>query len=172
MYKSSQTAVFSCLLALLPSLGNAVQTCQPNIAATTSTSQFVDNGDGTVTDQNTDLMWKRCSDGQVWSGSACTGTVGSYTWQAALLQGNTEFAGKSDWRLPNIKELSSIVEEQCSSPAINATLFPGTSPSKYWTSSPDSVSTKQTWYVDFGRGNSSSILRTEKNAVRLVRNAL
>ena len=60
------------------------QVCNTAIPATTPTASFVDNSDGTVTDQTTGLMWKRCPEGQSWSGSACTGAAGSMTWQSAL----------------------------------------------------------------------------------------
>ena len=65
-------------------------------------NDFVDNGDGTVTDQATGLMWARADSG-----------VGM-DWQDALAwvqQKNAEnYLGYSDWRLPNAKELQSIVD--------------------------------------------------------------
>ena len=133
----------------LPLLGVAhAQTCKPNsIPATTPSSQFADNHDGTVTDNKTGLMWKRCSEGQTWDSGVddCNGNAVTYTWQSGLQQAQTVntsggFAGYSDWRLPNITELESIVEEQCYRPAINLTVFPNTSSSypssHFWSSSP------------------------------------
>jgi len=64
-------------------------------------NNFTDNGDGTVTDQATDLMWIQDDSGE------------GMTWQEALEYAeNKEFAGYNDWRLPNIKELESIVDYQ------------------------------------------------------------
>ncbi len=68
--------------------------------------QFVLNGDGTVTDLGTGLMWVR--DPFTSLGSPFTE---QRTWEEAI--GDCEilsFAGYSDWRLPNIKELLSIVD--------------------------------------------------------------
>jgi hypothetical protein len=59
-------------------------------------------------------MWMRCALGQNWNGATCTGSGQAYTWQAALQAAEgSSFAGYSDWRLPDIKELSSIVEQAC-----------------------------------------------------------
>ncbi|MCI5228088.1 MAG: DUF1566 domain-containing protein, partial [Candidatus Electrothrix sp. AX2] len=107
---------------------HAEQTCRTDfIPASTPDSQLVDNGDGTVTDSKTGLMWKQCLEGL--SGSDCaTGSAESFTWQEALQQPGVinhagGFAGYTDWRLPNINELISIVEEQCYNPAINLNRF-------------------------------------------------
>lgn len=108
------------------------QVCKPNsIPATTPTDQFIDNRNGTVSDKKTGLMWKRCSEGQSWTGTTCTGEVSGYSWQGALRYVRSMntlggFAGKKDWRLPNIKELQSIVEMQCTEPAANLKVFPAT----------------------------------------------
>ena len=73
---------------------------------------YVDHGDGTVTDVNTGLMWEKLSD---------DGSVhddhNKYTWATALAGhvatlNNTNFAGHNDWRLPNMRELLSIVTYQ------------------------------------------------------------
>jgi len=124
-------------LALGAASSPAAQTCQyDSIPATAPGSRFVDFGDGTVGDKATGLQWKRCSEGQTWSGSTCTGIASSHTWQAALqLAEGASDAGRSDWRLPNIKELASIVEQACVSPAIDLAAFPGTASAGYWSSS-------------------------------------
>ena len=51
------------LLALLPLVGNAQVCNTDSIPATTPNSQLTDNGNGTVTDSKTRLMWKQCSEG-------------------------------------------------------------------------------------------------------------
>ncbi|MCF7987014.1 MAG: DUF1566 domain-containing protein, partial [Methylovulum sp.] len=94
-----------------------------SFAQDTPTSDFTDNGDGTVTHQKTGLTWMRCSLGQTWTGTTCRGTANTYTYNAALKL-NRNFAGYSDWRLPNIAELQTIVERNNYSPAINTELFP------------------------------------------------
>ncbi|MUU78683.1 Lcl domain-containing protein [Winogradskyella endarachnes] len=102
-------------------------------------NNFVDNGDGTITDNATGLMWQQADDGN------------TRDWENALSYcENLTLAGHSDWRLPNAKELQSIVDYTRSptttaSPAIDP-LFSCTSISDpngntgqygyYWSSSP------------------------------------
>ncbi len=151
-------------------------TCNSNIPPSTPDSQLIDNGDGTVTDNKTGLMWKKCVEGL--SGTDCaTGSSSSFTWQQALQQPGivnssnmgSGFADYTDWRLPDIRELRSIVEEQCSNPAINATRFPNT-PSLYvWSGSPYADYSDFAWYVYFNAGDSYAVSRFNDYAVRLVR---
>lgn len=154
----------------------AAQTCKTDsIPASTPNSQLVDNGDGTVTDSKTGLMWKQCLEGI--SGTLCeNNTLKKFTWQEALQRSgianaDNGFAGYTDWRLPNIRELRSLVEEQCSNPAINLDRFPNTPSLDSWsgslfahTSYPDSA-----WIVNFYKGNSSIKGRENTFVVRLVR---
>ncbi|MBJ6938275.1 DUF1566 domain-containing protein, partial [Vibrio cholerae] len=88
--------------------------------ATTPNTAFNDNGDGTVTHHTTGLIWQRCSLGQSWDGTDCTGEATTFTWEEALAAAAQHtFAGRNDWRLPNKNELVSIVEYRCYRPAIN-----------------------------------------------------
>ena len=85
---------------------------------------------------------------------------------------DSEFAGYTDWRLPNMKELLSIVAFDQSSPALNTTVFPG-STSSFWSSTPKYVATgNQSYVVDFTKGIHQPKVRTvQKSAQRLVRDA-
>ena len=81
---------------------------------TYGTNEFVDNGDGTVTDNATGLMWSQDDNGEgiIWS-------------NALSYAENATEAGYSDWRLPDAKELQSIIDysrspDQTDSPAIDA----------------------------------------------------
>jgi len=116
-------------------------------------------GQPVVTDAKVGLMWQGCAAGQ--SGTACaTGTADtSYPWQAALAycEGLT-WGGFSDWRLPNLTELISIVAMQQASPAIDPVAFPATPavPSGcYWTSSP--FGSGRNWCIDFQHGTTETI---------------
>ena len=62
------------------------QTCVSDIVETTPITNFLDNGNGTVTDLTTGLMWMQCSLGQTWSNGACVGDADTLTWQQALQQ--------------------------------------------------------------------------------------
>ena len=149
---------------VLPTLTNA-QTCKPDsIPATTPTNQFNDHGNGTVTDTKTGLMWKKCSEGQIWDSNtnSCSGGNIVYTWQKALQQAqkvNTDggFASYIDWRVPNKNELASLVEEQCYAPAINLAVFPNASSNSYWSSSPLSDDGDGAWSISFGYGSENSV---------------
>ena len=119
-------------------------------------------------------MWKKCLEGV--DGDNCeNGSPSSFTWQAALQRPGTVnvsgFAGYTDWRLPNIRELRSIVEEQCFDPAINETYFPNTPPSSLvWSGSPYSGNSISAWFVGFDFGTSATGNRAYGIfAVRLVR---
>jgi hypothetical protein len=151
------------------------QTCNSAIIPSAPDSRYQDNADGTVTDKQTGLMWKRCSEGL--SGSNCeTGTSTRYNWQQVLqlpatLNISGGFAGYSDWRTPNQKELQSLQEVSCHNPAINTTLFPNTESTAYWSSSP-TVTLAQAWYVNnrqvsFDHGN-----RIKTFWLRLVRSGM
>jgi uncharacterized repeat protein (TIGR01451 family) len=94
-------------------------------ALDTPTQDFIDNNDGTVTHKKTGLTWQRCSVGQTWTGSSCSGSASNFSWNNAMKQ-TSNFAGYNDWRLPRLDELFSIVEFSASTPAINTTIFPNT----------------------------------------------
>ncbi len=62
-------------------------------------NQFVDNGDETISDEATELMWMKSDNGE------------GLNWEEALAYAESfEFAGYDDWRLPNVKELQSILD--------------------------------------------------------------
>ena len=164
------------LLLTLLAVNSAVlaQTCQPAlIPASTPDSQLQDNGDSTVTDLKTGLMWKLCVEGQ--SGSDCaSGSAETFSWQQALQRAQTVnsgggFAGFTDWRVPNIKELSSLVEYQCADPAINLRRFPNASSDDVWSGSVVVGSSDLGWYVNFYHGRPNTDFKYNGNLLRLVR---
>ncbi len=71
-------------------------------------NSFTDNGDSTVSDQATGLMWMQDDSGSLNAGDDEDGAL---TWEQALVWAeNLEYGGYSDWRLPDAKELQSIVD--------------------------------------------------------------
>jgi hypothetical protein len=161
-------ALLSLLLLGLTAQG-AYATCQDKIPASTPSSDFTVHDNGTVTHNKTGLMWMRCSLGQSWDGSTCSGSAISFTWANALAAAQSHtFADNSDWRLPNKHELASIVEERCANPAINSTVFPNTA-GAFWSSSPNASLSNSAWYVSFFYGDASSNLKNHNGVVRLVR---
>lgn len=151
----------------------AEQVCHELIAPTSAEDLFVSDDKGTATHKTTGLMWARCSLGQKWGGQGCSGEPTLLTWAEALkASAGLEYAGFSDWRLPNKNELEFIVEESCSQPAINRRIFPATPTQFYWTSSPYAGSAQGAWSVDFGYGTVSATVKTGKLPVRLVRDVV
>jgi hypothetical protein len=129
-------------------------------------SRFQMSADGTqVTDNRTGLIWARCSVGQSWSGSTCSGTASTMTHEAAL----STAKGQTGWRLPNVMELSSLADRGCQSPAIDGIAFPNTQITYYWSTSPYVRDSNYAWSVHFEAGLVYNYNRSEVYAVRLVR---
>ncbi|NPD45708.1 DUF1566 domain-containing protein [Lentimicrobium sp. S6] len=108
-------------------------------------NEFVDNGDGTISDNATGLMWQQVDDGN------------SYDWKDALAYATqSELAGYTDWRLPNTKELQSIVDyDKTTFPAIDESFFTCTnSDSWFWTSTTQGDFKYTACYLAFGKAYS------------------
>ena len=111
-------------------------------ATTIASAALVDNGDGTVKDIGSGLMWQKATAPE------------TYTWQNALSYcENLSLAGYSDWRLPNRNELQSLVDYSRYNPAIDPLLIPHTMPSYYWSSTTFVANNAwNAWFVHFGEG--------------------
>ncbi len=120
--------------------------------------RFADNLDGTVTDACTGLMWQKDS------------VPEGYTWGEALAYCEAlELAGHSDWRLPNIRELLSIVESGRVGPAI-APVF-GVAPGTHWSSTTFTYAPGEAWYVYLELGSEGHDAKARGNLVLAVRDA-
>ena len=103
-------------------------------------SAYINNGNGTVTDIETKLMWQQ-------------GTAGYMSWDDAksYCQG-LSLAGYTDWRLPKLDELKTLVDLDQNTPRINHTYFPNTVSSFYWSSTAYADGTDSAWCVSFSYG--------------------
>jgi hypothetical protein len=145
-------AVIDCASSTCPGQDGAYATgCPPE-------DRFVDNGDGTVTDRCTGLVWQQD-----------TGNDGNpLNWFAALEYcENLSFAGHDDWRLPNVRELQSIVDygrfDQAIDPVFGA-LF-----SSYWSSTSTAGDPSDACLVTFNNGFVQDGYKFNTHAVRAVR---
>ncbi|MFZ5761131.1 MAG: DUF1566 domain-containing protein [Thermodesulfobacteriota bacterium] len=129
-------------------------------AAPALAGDYTDNGDGTVIDNATGLMWQREDDNS------------TRTWQQALAYCESlelPEGGYDDWRLPNVKELESITDDSRSNPAIDPTAFPNTNSSYYWSSSTHAGNPDGAWNVFFSNGSVNGYFKDGYNYVRCVR---
>jgi len=128
---------------------------------------YTDNGDETVTDHATGLVWQKCSAGL--SGLNCSSGTAMKAERTNAINycSSLNLAGKT-WRLPNIEELQTLVDYGTTSGAINATYFPGTlpNPSHYWTSTEGPGSNM--WFINFFKGEFLSGIATLLKYIRCV----
>ncbi|MBV5309872.1 DUF1566 domain-containing protein, partial [Chromatium okenii] len=134
-----------------------------------SIDTFVDNGDGTVTQSNTGLMWAKCAKGL--TGTDCgTGTAITEDWATVLtVASDTTLAGYDDWRLPNAKELQSLVDYGQTSPSINFSYFPNTPSNHFWSSSTLAQNASFALGLYFGYGANLNSGKNSLYHVRFVR---
>ncbi len=141
---------------------------------TLTAGEFVQNTDGTVTHTPTGLIWQACSVGQTWNSDngTCTGSATSMNYSDAK-ELTSDFAGQTDWRIPNLTELNSLIDLRKNKPAINKSLFPQTSNNNFWSSTlyaeyADSTSYTYAWKINFSTGENAYSNYGDNN-VRLVR---
>jgi len=113
--------------------------------------RFTDNSNGTVTDNLTGLIWLQNAN-----------AFGTRDWATALTDCNTLNSGEhgltdgskeGDWRLPNVKELLSLIDWSQSSPVLpSGHPFTSVQSSGYWSSTTYESNTYYAWYVYMGYG--------------------
>ena len=164
----TSTKLFYCLFLGLLTYFNANAECIDSVPITSQESTFIVFDNGTIIDQQTNLMWKQC--GQGLTGSNCDGVSAQFTWSEALEEAElSQFAGYDNWRVPNIKELRSIVDYSCNDPSINESIFPNTKNWYYWSSTPYAKNSEDAWRISFSSGNDILFSRDRPYLVRLVR---
>jgi hypothetical protein len=154
-----------------------------------ATLRYKDNGDWTITDLNTGLIWEKKV-----AGSNCLhcvndlypwsefGSTTIWDWLAQVnAQGGSGFTKHKDWRIPNVKELQTLVHYQNFNPAVDAVFNKGcltssreltsscTAASFYWSSSTLAHFPHVAWFVDFANGNVNDDGKSGRYSVRAVR---
>jgi hypothetical protein len=121
-------------------------------------SNFIDNGDSTITDNLTNLIWQKYPN------------INIQNWEQALLYSeNLVLANATDWRLPNIKELQSLNDENVIQPSVTAPYFQNVGVKKYWSSTTLPNQTTKAWYWDTQFGITTYDVKTNSNYVICVR---
>jgi hypothetical protein len=142
---------------------------------------FVDNGDGTITDQSTGLMWEKHSNDESIHDAENTYTLAEAVAVKLATLNADGFGGHDDWRLPNRNELATLINFGAHAPAaysqFNTTCDTGctveqcncTGNTLYWTSTSSAQSPAYQWYTNFSLGDFAIQAKTEKARVRAVR---
>ena len=113
-------------------------------AVTPASAIFTDNGDGTVTEDVTGLMWTKNSDSTFQSKDAACAHCANLAEQ--------EFAGYNDWRAPTIEELQTTIDYRYNSPAGDENLFNGTTGGSYLSSTQQTSFSGSYWTIDSSSG--------------------
>ncbi len=135
-------------------------------------SNYIDKG-YYVIDLKNKIEWLKCSTGQQWSDDkkSCLGNPVKLDYKAieeANIQLNEQIDG--NWRLPDRKELESLICKNCEGVKIDTKLFPNTPAEPFWTSQRNWWSPKFFWSVNFFTGHSYGRFVPEKELfVRFVK---
>jgi hypothetical protein len=114
--------------------------------ATPASATFIDNGDGTVTDDVTGLMWIQNDVSSIQGKD-----------DACVYCDNLVSAGYDDWRAPTIEELQTIIDYQYDSPAIDGSVFDTTTiGDNYWSSTPLPGISGFAWGIETSSGKVDS----------------
>jgi hypothetical protein len=146
--------------ALLLAPGRAMANCSlvPGNLPTAPDARFVDNGNTTITDISTGLMWSQ----------AVQGAAVTHAGALSLAEAST-LGSFTDWRLPTRAELVGLVESACVDPAFNTSRFNDGGLRVIWSASAGPGATF--WFVDFTYGSDAVEPAGARKGVRLVRNA-
>ena len=127
------------------------------------------DGDGTVTDTCTGLMWQQ--DTADVNGDGVINNGDQVIWCDALAYcENLDFAGHDDWRLPNVRELQSIVDYSLNFPAIDP-VFNAATGQPFWSSTSKNSTGELAWLVGFVAGTVEIVAKSFNRYLRAVRNA-
>lgn len=119
------------------------------------------------------MVWQRCPLGQSWSGTACTGAATWLDWPSAMAAAKSAATSSGlPWRLPNIKDLNSLVDRTQFAPSMDRAAFPWPQSLGLWSSTPASDLAGEVWVSDTLYGNAYHFDRNYGfNAALLVRPA-
>lgn len=141
------------------------------------TMSFVNNGDGTITDTNTSLMWelKSKADG-VTDVNNPNDSDNTYQWDSLPQNfisklNQIRYAGYNDWRLPSTRELASILDlsKPEPGPVIDLSFFLHCAQGGFWSSNIDAADVSKAWVIYFNTAMDDTQKKTSSFFVRAVR---
>lgn len=104
-------------------------------------ARYTDNGNGTITDTQTKMVWQQTADGV------------QRTWEDAITYcENLSLADKISWRLPNFRALQSLLDDTRVAPALDP-LFLGAWEMEYWSSTTQEFDSTRVWALNFEQGS-------------------
>jgi hypothetical protein len=121
-------------------------------------NHFTDNGNGTITDNLTQLIWQKDPNTNL------------LTWENAIVYAEgLSLATATDWRLPNIKELQSLNDESMTNPSVNQIFFSAIGIKNYWSSTTLPNQILESWYWNTQFGVTTYAAKTATNYVICVK---
>lgn len=175
--KTGQTLCYDAAGTLIPCAG----TGQDGESQKGLARSYIDNGDGTITDDRTGLMWEKLSDdGSIHDKDTAYTWLNAFSIKVASLN-SASFAGFTDWRLPNRAELESILDLGATFPSVFAAFNTSCSASctvltcsctqsnTYWSSSTYAFGATAAWSASFLSSNVAPAGKTSNAFVRAVR---
>lgn len=141
--------------------------CVDNVLGGNTNGHFELNASGQILDSRTGLVWQQCVAGQHWVDGRCSWQEGEVklTWREAIA------AQPEGWRLPNKKELETLVVRNCYRPALDHQAFGEVEVGLLWTSTPTLNGASRAWAIDFNDGAHLSVSNSNRYAVRWVKSA-
>lgn len=162
-------------LGLLCSVMPVIAECNNAIISNITPNRYSINTDNSVTDTTTHLIWSRCAAGFSWSSQDNSCKINptdaqEFTWSEALLYAKAKTTNvATPWRLPNTKELESLIKRNCSEPAIETAIFSSTDLARHWTSTAAIGYFGNAWAINFNDGSLLTADKTNRYQIRLVR---
>lgn len=130
----------------------------PALPAGPMQHHLFDNGDNTISDLDTGLIWQKAE------------VPAAMTWTQAITYAESlNLGGAVDWRLPNIKELESLNDEGRVNPSMDTRFFPGAKAGRYWSSTTQNNRSTNAWWNEFAAGITSQSAKSSSYWVRAVR---
>ncbi|MDH5716281.1 MAG: DUF1566 domain-containing protein [Spirochaetia bacterium] len=135
---------------------------------------YQENGDGTISDYASGIIFMKCPAGTIVDYNTtnyCNGEKTLSTWVEALsFCENLNYAGNTNWRLPSIRELSSMIDFSSEAvTSLSKLMFPAAAGS-FWSSTTNVNSTSEAWQVNFSTKELSTSLKNTPSNIQCVTN--